>query len=96
MNTSQTIRKFAGKIVKKNDSQNAITLEIRESKKQTAYFNAIVPSTQYSGISINELTKYIIQAISSLENIEGLVMANHPDNENKVRCFANNHNKQQF
>ena len=96
MNTSQTIRKFAGKIVKKNDSQNAITLEIRESRKQTAYFNAIVPSTQYSGVSNNELTKYIFQAISSLENIEGLVMANHPDNENKVRCFANNHNKQQF
>ena len=59
MNTSQTIRKFAGKIVKKNDSQNAITLEIRESRKQTAYFNAIVPSTQYSGVSNNELTKYI-------------------------------------
>ena len=96
MTTSETLIKFAGKIVKKNDSQNAITLEIRESRKQTAYFNAIVPSTQYSGISNNELTKYFFQAISSLENIEGLVMANPPDNENKVRCFANNRNKQQF
>jgi len=96
MTAKNTLSKFAGKFSLKAKSQNAITLEIRESKRQTAFFNAIVPSTQYAGISNNDLTKYIFSAIESLESIDGLVMANHPDNDNMIRCFANNHNKQQF
>ena len=96
MKTHTNFKKFVEKLGIISHSQNAITIEIRESRKQTAFFNAIVPSNQYEGISNNSLTEYIFQAISSLKVIDGLVMTSHPNNNQMIRCFANNHNKQQF